>query len=363
MPLWPKDNINRIGEACHGGPDYAEMERLDIVPEGIIDFSSNLNPYFSPLAIREVLEWVDINCYPDTESIALRRAIAGKTGLSVDNIIAGNGSTELIRLAATAYLEAGDKAFIMEPTYGEYRTACQIAGAEIIVQRLSESNRFAADIDATVRLIKDNHPRAIFLCSPNNPTGYYLSREEFGQILEAAPDSLIILDEAYISFTERAWSSFEFIDKGNLLVVRSMTKDCSLAGLRLGYAVANREINRAMNRIRPPWNVNAVAQSAGIMALQETEVMQCSLEKIQAGKRYLIEEIKKLRFPCLPSAANFFLVRVGNAAEYREKLLKKSILVRDCASFGLPEYIRIAVNTMENNQKLVSSMQEIARGV
>jgi histidinol-phosphate aminotransferase len=313
--------------------------------------------------MKDIEGCININRYPDSGSVALRRAIAGKTGLSIDNIIAGNGSTELIRLAVTAYLGAGDSALIIEPAYGEYRIACQIAGADIIGQRLSEADDFKADIDTTVGLIKENNPKAIFLCNPNNPTGCYLDRDRFTHILKAAPDSLIILDEAYISFADNAWSSFEFIDKGNLLVVRSLTKDYSQAGLRLGYAVANREIIEAMNRIRPPWNVNAVAQAAGIIALRNQEPLQNSLEAVRAGKLYLVEELSGLGFRCLPSAVNFFLVKVGNAAALRRQLLKKSILVRDCTSFGLPEYIRIAASTMENNRRLVAALKEIAEGV
>jgi histidinol-phosphate aminotransferase len=360
MPLLPKDSINRIGKACHGGPDYAELESLDITPSEIIDFSSNLNPYAPHVEMKDVPACFKITGYPDSDSIALRQAIAEKMGLSSDEIIAGNGSTELIRLATTAYLDAGDSALVIEPTYGEYRIACQIAGVGIISQTLSEVSGFVPDIDATVSLIKEHRPKAIFLCNPNNPTGFYLDRERFKKILKAAPDSLIVLDEAYVSFIAQPWVAFDLIDEGNLLVVRSMTKDFSLAGLRLGYAVANREIIRALNLVRPPWNVNVVAQSAGIMVLQEKEALPGSLERVQAEKHYLTGELKELGFHCLPSETAFFLVKVGNAAELRRKLFEKSILVRDCTSFGLPEYIRIAVGTMENNRKLVAALKEIA---
>lgn len=360
MPLLPKDNINRVGKSCHGGFNYTELEQGGIAPSEIIDFSSNLNPYIRPVTIKDVSEGVAVNGYPDSESLALRRTIAQKAGVSIENIIAGNGSTELIRLAVSSYLDAGDSALIIEPTYGEYRTACQIAGADVICQTLSEAGGFIPDIDATVRLIKERRPKVVFLCNPNNPSGYYLSREHFIKILKAAPDSLIVLDEAYVSFVEDTWPSFGLINDGNLLIVRSMTKDYSLAGLRLGYAVANREIIEVMNRIRPPWNVNTVAQTAGIMALKETEALPSSLERVRAGKRYLVDELDKLGFRCLPSATNFFLVKAGNAAEIKRKLLAKSILVRDCSSFGLPEYIRIAANTMENNRRLISSLKEIA---
>jgi histidinol-phosphate aminotransferase len=359
MPLLPKDNINRIGKSCHGGLNYTELEQSGIAPSEIIDFSSNLNPYIRPVAIKDVSEGVAVNGYPDSESLALRRTIAQKAGVSIENIIAGSGSTELIRLAVIAYLGAGDSALIIEPTYGEYRIACQIAGAGVISQTLSEASGFEADIDITVSLIKERRPKVVFLCNPNNPSGYYLDRERFKQILEAAPDSLIVLDEAYVSFVQDAWSSFGLINDGNLLVVCSMTKDYSLAGLRLGYAVANREIIETLNRVRPPWNVNTVAQQAGIVALQNEDALQDSLEKVRAGKRYLTEELDKMGFRCLPSETNFFLVKAGDAAEIKRKLLAKSILVRDCASFGLPGYIRIAANTMENNRRLISSLKEI----
>jgi histidinol-phosphate aminotransferase len=360
MPLLPGDNINRIGRVCHGGLDYTELENLGIVPDEVIDFSSNLNPFIPLIEMRDIEDRIAINRYPDPESVALRQMIAAKLGLSIENIIAGNGSTELIRLAATAYLGAGDRALIVEPTYGEYRIACGIAGARIVSQTLSETIGFEMDVYNTVRLIKGNKPKVIFLCNPNNPTGYYLDRERFKQILKAAPDSLIVLDEAYISFVDHAWSSFDFIGAGNLLVVRSMTKDYALAGLRLGYSVAGSEIIEVLSRICPPWNVNAAAQAAGIVALENEEALQGSLKVVLAGKSYLVEELDKSGFRCLPSKTNFFLVRVGDAAEFRRKLLKKSILIRDCTSFGLPGYIRIAAGTMENNRKLVAVLKEMA---
>ena len=139
-----------------------------------------------------------------------------------------------------------------------------------------------------------------------------------------------------------------------------MTKDYSLAGLRLGYAVANREIIGTLSRICPPWNVNALAQQAGIIALQKEEPLESSLKSVHDGKRFLVEELGNMGFYCLPSETNFFLVKVGDAAEFKKKLLEKAILVRDCTSFGLPSYIRIATGIMENNYKLVSALREIA---
>jgi len=220
MPLPPRENITRLEVCRHGGLDYAELERLGISPDEVIDFSSNLSPDGLPPGVRPLVKDTGLSRYPDCRCTGFRRMIALKTGLSMENIIAGNGSTELIRLAATAYLGEADKALVIEPTYGEYRTACQIAVAGVVSQTLSAESGFKPDVNATIRMIEETGPRVIFICNPNNPTGGYLSRREFQEILAVAPDSLIILDEAYISFVSHGWSSLEFIDKGNLIIVR-----------------------------------------------------------------------------------------------------------------------------------------------
>jgi histidinol-phosphate aminotransferase len=325
----------------------------------VIDFSVNLNPFGLPPGIKSLGKDIKLFKYPDSQAISLRHVIARQTGLSIENIIVGNGSTELIRLAVTAYIGGLDKALIIEPTYGEYRTACEISGVEIITQTLSAKNDFKPDIAAIVKLIKKAQPKAIFVCNPNNPTGYYLRQNEFQMILDAAPHSLIILDEAYISFIKNSWSSLKYVNKTNLLIIRSLTKNYSLAGLRLGYAIANKEIIEVLSRVCPPWNVNVVAQYAGNVALNSENFLKNSCEQIENGTQYLVKRLEKLGFHCLPSEANFFLVRVGNAAEFKKKLLRKGVLVRDCTSFGLSEYIRIAPQTPTKNRKLISTIKEV----
>ena len=359
MALLPRKNITKLEKCQHGGLDYTEIEKLDIPVDEVLDYSSNLNPAGAPPGIELLIKSAELSRYPDSQSIDLKRAIARRTGLSEANVIAGSGSTELIRLAVTAYVGESDKAVIIEPTYGEYRTACEIAGAEVISHTLSIVDNFKPDIAAIVQLIKSVRPKIVFICNPNNPTGGYLSRGEFIQILTAAPDSLIVLDEAYISFVEQSWSSSELLDKGNLLILRSMTKDYAIAGLRLGYALANSEIIQTLNCISPPWNVNAVAQHAGIVALQSEQYIINSRKMISESKQYLISELERLGFHCLPSQANFFLVQVDNANEIRNRLLSQKILVRDCTSFGLPQFIRLAPGTIKKNRHLITTLQEI----
>jgi len=351
-------------ESCqHGGIDYAELEALGIAPEEVLDFSANLNPFGPPPGIKEAMSKSDIACYPDSRATNLRRFLADKLQVKVENILVGSGSTELIRLAALAYFGRGDLVLTIEPTYGEYQVACQISGASLVKQRLCAENGFQLNMEETIESIHRHSPKGIFIDNPNNPTGQYLSRTEFRKLLDASKDSLVVLDEAYITFMDNVWSSLDMIEGNNLLILRSMTKDYALAGLRLGYGVAGREIIATMCRLCPPWNVNAVAQQAGIMALEEEGYLKRCQAELREAKSYLVAELSRLGLSPVPSEANFFLVEVGNAPEFRHNLLQRRILVRDCTSFGLPGYVRISPQTLPQCHRLVTAIEEMmARG-
>jgi len=338
--------------------DYAELEALGIAPEEVIDFSANLNPFGPPPGIKEAMSQADIVGYPDSRASELRRLLADKLRVNEESILVGSGSTELIRLTALAYFGRGDSVLIVEPTFGEYQVACQISGASIIKQRRAE-NSFQLDIEETVKLIHHHRPKGIFIDNPNNPTGQYLSLAEFEKLLDAGKNSLVVLDEAYITFVDNVWSSLDMIRGNNLLILRSMTKDYALAGLRLGYGVGGKEIISTLSRICPPWNVNAVAQQAGLVAVAaEGYLRQCQI-KLKPAKNYLVTELSRLGLPPVPSAANFLLVEVGSAPEFRQKLLQRRVLVRDCTSFGLPGYVRISPRTMPECRRLVRALEEM----
>ena len=177
--------------------------------------------------------------------------------------------------------------------------------------------------------------------------------------MEAMEDSLLILDEAYVAFVEASWNPFDLTERGNVVVLRSMTKDYGLPGLRLGYAVARREIIDSLRPVLPPWNVNAIAQKVGVDVLEKEEYLRQSLRQIREAKLFLTGELSRLGFKVLPSDAHYFLVKVGNAPECRNSLLRQGILVRDCSSFGLKEYIRIAPRTMPECQKLIAAFGSI----
>lgn len=359
MPPCPRKGVENLEACYHGGPDYAELEALGFSPENVLDFSSNTNPFGPPAEIREILTRVDISQYPDSNATELRQALATDLGLSPSNVIVGAGSTELLRLIALAYLEQGDRAALIEPTFGEYEAACRVVGASVVKDTLSVEGGFQLRVEQIVSLIERSSPKIVFLCNPNNPTGQYLSQGEVEQILNAGHDSLIVLDEAYVPFVENPWSSVDMIDRNNLVIIRSMTKDFALTGLRLGYALAHEEIIANLKRVCPPWNVNVLALNAGMAVLGCGDYLDWCSGKLREAKRYLVQQLTERGYMILSSSANFFLMEVGDAEWFRQVLLKQGILVRDCTSFGLPRYVRIAPRTLRECETLVEAIGKL----
>ncbi len=354
MSLRPRKEIESLDVCVHGGPDYTELKELGLKPEDIIDFSVNSNPYSFPPGVAEAVKIAVIDSYPDSESAELRDALAERNSVSGENILVGSGSMEIIRLISQAYLKQGNKVVIPQPTFGEYETACSIAGAAIIKVWSREEDDFKTDIESISSTINKFKPKAVFICNPNNPTGQYIDKSEVEKLLNASKNTLFILDEAYIAFTEKSWHSESLISKDNIIIVRSMTKDYALAGLRLGYAIAKNDTINNLKKIRPPWNINAVAQKAGTAALKDGDYLKKCEVKIIEAKKYLAGALGKLGYRIIPSRTNFFLMKVNSGKAFRKELLKYGLMVRDCNSFGLPQYVRISPRTMPECQKLVS---------
>jgi len=328
-------------------------------PEHIMDFSTCCNPYGPPPSVSKALAKADIALYPDPDCREFTGLLSHKIGAAGENLVTTNGSTELLRLAALAYTGPGDTAVIPSPTYGEYELACQIAGATIVKYRLKERTGFSLAAGDFISFAQKHSPAAIFICNPNNPTGQYLDFGGITKIVSSFPDTLVVLDEAYVSFTAGAWNSLELLRYPNILIVRSMTKDFALAGLRLGYGIASREIINTLKKVRPPWNVNSAAQQAGIAALGSPGYLKKCNALINKSKDYLMAQLGSLGYDVLPTDANFFLVRVGKAADFQSRLLNKGFLVRDCSSFGLPAYIRIAPRRMQDCLKLIAAIKSV----
>ncbi len=357
--LSPRPHLAHLPDAVHGSPDYRELAALGIDPASVLDFSANINPYGPPPGVKSALRRTVISEYPDSAALALRAALATRLDISPERIIPGSGATELIRLAVQAFIGPGDRVLIPAPSYGEYATSCRLAGAEITSPLAAEACDFRLDVTALVKSIRDAPPRAVFIGSPNNPTGEYLDADALHAIADAARESLVVIDEAYASLADGSWKSRELAARRNVIIIRSMTKDYALAGLRLGYALSHPDIAALLARLRPPWSVSAPAQAAGIAALATPGYAAACRPRLNRARNYLMRRFGELGYRVIPSAANFFLVRVGDGAGFRRALLERGLLVRDAASFGLPAYVRIAPRKMPGCRRLMQAVSEI----
>lgn len=345
----------------HGGLDHAELESLGLVPGDILDFSANINPLGTAPGVLQAVHGVDPAAYPDPACLELRKALGARLGLAPEHILAGNGSTELIHLLGRACLKPGANAVIFTPAFGEYEAACRIQGVEPDCISASRDEEFRWDLSGALEFLAARQPDLVFLGNPNNPTGRYLAEDAVAQLARALGNTgLLVLDEAYISFVEAHWDSRPLLELGNVALLRSMTKDHALAGLRLGYLLAAPEILARISALRYCWSTNALAQAAGVAALEHHDHIVKGRETIREGKEYLYDELHRIGLEYVPSAANYLLVKVGDAAGLRLRLLKAhGICVRDCTSFGLPEYIRIGVRRIGDCRNLISAVKDV----
>jgi histidinol-phosphate aminotransferase len=352
----PKPKIEHIIRPAHGGIDRAELRRFRVDPEKVLDFSVSVNPFGPPPGMREAIAQAAVDIYPDSDSSEVRELLAAKLHVAPENIFVGSGSTEIIRLIGTAFFDADDRVVIPQPTYGEYETACQLVGARLLKPWMLGEVDFRLNLKRLKELIDEYRPSGLFLCNPNNPTGEYLARDIVNNLRYTLGRGVFILDEAYVAFTETPWNSLELIDTDHLIVVRSMTKDFALPGLRLGYAVSSKSFIALLDRVKPPWNVSSIAQAAAKFVLgQDDYLADCAL-KLREARGFLVNGLRQLGFAVIPSDANFFLVKVGDAAGFREALLHQGIIVRNCASFGMPTYIRLAPRSLEDCRKLLTAI-------
>ncbi len=348
-------------------PARPELEHVPPVPHGghnstlppvaLRDFSANINPYGPSPRIWAAMQAVPIAQHPDPRATPLRHALAAHTGVDPAAVLVGNGAADLIYQLATAYIRRGDRVVIVTPTFGEYAAAARMMGATLINHPTHPADGFALDLPALLATVQRTQPRLLFLCNPNNPTCTYYDQATIAALLHACPHTLLILDEAFVSFVAQPWPAVELLTHANLLILRSLTKDYALTGLRVGYALGHPATIAAIEKVQPPWTVNALAQAATLAALADTTHLATTLAQIRQASSALRTELVACGFAPLPSAVHFMLVPVHAAAVWQAMLLERGMLVRDCSSFGLPQHIRIAPQLPEDNRALVQAMQ------
>ncbi len=344
----PADPHIAAGEA-HGGVRTADLRALGLTPDDVIDFSASVNPYGPSPRVRKVLHEVRLDRYPDVECTDLVETLSAHHGLPTDWIVPGNGATELIYAAARAWATPGSRVGHCPPTFGEYEAAARSNGAAVHAIGLKDDDAMSDLAELSL----------LFLCHPNNPTGELIPSDRLKQAL-GAMSGVVVLDEAYIQFVSGAPSALSLLDEQrNLLIVRSMTKDYGLTALRLGYAVGHPSLTSQIRCQLPPWSVNGLAQAAGIAALQDSAYLDVTLRKVREAKSGLVRALENGHWDVSAGEANYVIVNVGSARHVRLSLARRALLVRDCQSFGLPEYIRIAVRRPGENRRLVAALADL----
>ncbi len=359
----------RAIRAVHGAIKPAELRELGLRREDCLDFSASISPLGPPTGVTAAVAAADLSAYPDPRSLELCEALAAhhrRDGVTVANVLAGNGSTEIIHLLTRAWVDGRDRtrpgALILTPAYGEYAAAVAVCGGGVCTLGAERGARgFRWHIATATALMAAERPALAFVCNPNNPTGATLAPPEIEALAEAAAaaGTLLVVDEAYhpLSTGHAGGGAVALAAAGESVVaLRSMTKDYALAGLRLGYAVAGVRAIGRLQALQPDWSVNALAQAAGQAALADRGYPERVRAAVAAARVYVQRRLGGLGIRCYPSTTNFVLAQVGDAAGLRGSLARGGLFVRDCTSFGLPDCIRIGLRPVADCARLIDAL-------
>jgi histidinol-phosphate aminotransferase len=341
------------------GKPIEEVER-EIGIFNSIKLASNENPLGpSPAALDAMREKLaQLHLYPDGDCFYLKRGLAAKLNVAPEQLIFGNGSNEIIELAIRTFMRPGDEAVMARQAFVVYKLIVQAVGG--VSQEVPLRN-FTHDLEAIGAAISAR-TRIVFLANPNNPTGTIFHKAAWEKFLKRIrSDVFIIVDEAYFEYVEAADypNSLDYHQQGKaLLTLRTFSKLYGLAGLRIGYGIADKEIISLMHRVRQPFNVNAPAQWGALAALDDREHVRRSLENNRQGLEYLAAEFTRLGIEYVPSHANFVFLRVGKGEDVFNRLLAQGIIVRPMAGYQFPEYLRVTIGTMDENRKFIDGLRK-----
>src|SRR5215475_11284551 len=343
------------------GKPIEELEReLGIVDA--IKLASNENPLAPSDRVQSAVRAAlgSLNRYPDGSGFYLRQALAKKHGVSAEQVILGNGSNELIELLTRTFLKPGDEAVVPHPSFVVYPMIVQAAGGIRVMVMLKDHR---LDLEAMARAITPM-TKMVFVANPNNPTATIVSADEVEAFMARMPErTIVVFDEAYMEFAMGPDfpHTLEYVRQGRkVIVLRTFSKAASLAGLRVGYGIADADAISLMNRIRQPFNVNSLAQAAALAALEDDAHVQECVRMIEEGRHFLYDEFTALGIRYVPSRANFILVDVGrSASDIYQRLLKEGVIVRPMTPFGMESALRVTVGTPEENRRLVKALKTV----
>lgn len=364
--------MNRLVPACDLAPGHvkalapyqpgkpiSELAReLGLDPARIVKLASNENPLGpSPLGLAAAREaMAELARYPDGAGFALKAALCAKLSVQPGQIVLGNGSNDVLDLVARAFLGPGTSAVFSAHAFAVYPIATQSTGATCVV---APARNHGHDPDAMLAAVRED-TRVLWMANPNNPTGTFLPWETLRAFLKDVPDHvLVVLDEAYGEYLPlelRANTVAWLDDHPNLFISRTFSKAYGLAGLRVGYGLAHPGVIDLLNRVRQPFNVNAMAQAAATAALGDDAFLAKSFALNQAGMTQLAQGLARLGLTWIDGQGNFLCVRVGDAADIHRQLLSAGVIVRPVANYGLPEFLRVSVGLDTENARFLDAL-------
>ena len=351
-------HIKEIAPYQPGKPISELARELGLDEAGIVKLASNENPLgVSPLAqdaIRAVLS--ELSRYPDGNGFELKQALGRRFGVAMDSIVLGNGSNDVLDQVARAFLTASDEAVYSQHAFAVYPLAVQAIGATGIEVPARD---YGHDLNAMAKAVTEK-TRIVFVANPNNPTGTFARSEALKQFITDMPRHvLVVLDEAYNEYLphEVRYDTISWLAGfPNLVITRTFSKVYGLAGLRVGYAFASRQVADLMNRVREPFNVNSVALAAAAAALEDEDFVRRSYELNRAGMKQLTEGLTRLGLEFIPSFGNFVTFRVGDASAVFQKLLRAGVIVRPIAGYGMPSHLRVSIGLESENARFLDSL-------
>lgn len=349
------------------GKPIADVQR-ELGLKKIVKLASNENALGTS---KKVLSFLSQNHselfrYPDGNSTLLRQALARHWKVSPEQVLLGAGSDELIELLGKTFFKRTDEIIVSEHAFIRYKMAGELMGTKVVVVPMKN---FTHDLSAMLKKVSKK-TKAIFIANPNNPTGTYVNcqqvQEFFSQLATLNSQLFVVFDEAYYEYSRQLVSDYpetiSYLKKGrNIVILRTFSKIYGLAGLRVGYALAQKEIIGALDRVRPPFNVSSIAQSAAQIALTDTEHINKSAAAVKQGLRYLAGELKKMGLFFLPTAGNFLLINFypQKGSFIFQKLLKKGVIVRAMDEYDFPYHLRVTVGKEEENRFFIQKLKEV----
>ena len=344
-----------------GRPIEEVARELNLPADSIIKVASNENPFGpSPLAIAAMQNAISgVNLYPDGNAFYLKQKLAAKLDVETTNLILGNGSNEIIEFVAHALLAAGDEVVVSQFCFAIYPIVAKMFGSNVVTV---PAKNHGHDLPAMLKAITPK-TRIVFVANPNNPTGTLAPREDVIELVNNVPDDvLLVMDEAYIEFLEDVMDMVPLVRLGtrkNLILLRTFSKIYGLAGLRIGYGIANPELVSALEKIRQPFNINLLAQTAALAALDDGEHVRKTRANNFGGLQFFEKAFRDLKLEFVPSSANFILLRVGAGQKVFEAMQKQGVIVRPMGGYQLPGWIRISVGTPKENERCLNVLKSV----